>query len=126
MSPTETSVLVTSPVLDGATHLSLLLLALGLLLALVRLARGPSLADRVVALDLVAVLTVGFVAVEALRSGQAVLLRPALVVALVGFLATVAFARHLAGRQRERGWNDDRRRDRQGDSLGRLDGEATP
>jgi multicomponent Na+:H+ antiporter subunit F len=85
-----------TPILDLATHLALLMMALGLLLALLRLARGPSLADRVVALDLVAMLTVGFVAVEALRSGEAVLLRPALVVGLLGFLATLAFARYLA------------------------------
>lgn len=93
-----------SPILELSTTASLLMMALGLLLALVRLARGPGLADRVVALDLVGMLTVGFVAVEALRSGQTVLLRPALVVALLGFLATVAFARQLAARGRERHW----------------------
>lgn len=87
-----------TPILDAATLAALLMLALGLFLALIRLARGPSLADRVVALDLVAMITVGFVAVEALRSGQPVLLRPALVVALLGFLATLAFARHLMAR----------------------------
>ena len=88
-----------SSVLAFAQGLALVLLGLALALALFRLARGPSLADRVVALDLIATVAVGLVILEAVRSGEALLLRPALVVALVGFLATVAFAHYLKTRK---------------------------
>lgn len=77
---------------------ALLMLLAALLLAVVRLAKGPSLADRVVALDLIALVAVGYVAVEAIRSGLPILLRPALVIALLGFLTSVAFAYHLKRR----------------------------
>jgi multicomponent Na+:H+ antiporter subunit F len=83
-------------VCDVATWMLLAALAL----AFVRLVRGPTLADRVVALDLIAVVLVGWVAVEAIRTGRTILLRPALVLALVGFLGTLAFARYLERRAR--------------------------
>lgn len=62
-------------------------------LALWRLAKGPSLPDRVVALDMMTVAIVAFCGLAAVRSGDAAFLDVALVLALVGFLATVALAR---------------------------------
>jgi multicomponent Na+:H+ antiporter subunit F len=70
-------------------------------LAVYRIARGPSLPDRVVALDLMTVAIVAFCGLAAIRSGDAAFLDVALVLALVGFLATVALAR-FAERQRLR------------------------
>ncbi len=70
-------------------------LVLALALSAVRLLRGPSLADRVVALDLMTTLAVGIAAVAAIVADQAVFLDVALVLALVAFLGTVAFARYL-------------------------------
>jgi multicomponent Na+:H+ antiporter subunit F len=66
-----------------------------MLLAAARLLRGPSLPMRVVALDLMASLSVGFMAVYAVYTGQPLLLDVALVVALVSFLGTVAFAFYI-------------------------------
>lgn len=71
------------------------ILAVALVLAAVRAFRGPSLADRVVALDLAAVVFVALAAVLCVSSGDAVFLDAATVVALVAFLGTVAFARYL-------------------------------
>ncbi len=68
------------------------LLSVALLLALVRLILGPSLPDRVVALDLIATLAVGFTALYAVLSQQALFLDLALVLALIAFLGTIAFA----------------------------------
>ena len=72
---------------------SLALLAVALTLAVVRLARGPSLPDRVVALDFLTTAILAFCGLAALRSGVTAMLDIALVLALVGFLATVALAR---------------------------------
>lgn len=67
-------------------------LILAMFLAFVRLVKGPSLPARVVALDLMVSLVVGIIAVYAAATRQPVFLDAAIVLALVGFLGTVAFA----------------------------------
>jgi multicomponent Na+:H+ antiporter subunit F len=62
-------------------------------LALIRLTLGPTLPDRVVALDMMTVAIVAFCGLMAVRSGDPAFLDVALALALVGFLATVALAR---------------------------------
>ena len=79
------------------------LVGLSFLLAFARLVRGPSLPDRVVALDMISYLAVGLVALWALASGEPAYLDAALVLALVAFLATVAFARYVEERGRPPG-----------------------
>ncbi len=86
---------------DVAPTLALALVAVALFLTFVRLVRGPTLPDRVVALDLMGVLAVGMIAAYAVATDQSVLLDPAAVLALVGFLGTVAFARYLKRRGRD-------------------------
>lgn len=71
------------------------IIILGMFLSLLRLIRGPSLPDRVVALDLLAILSVGLIAVHAVRSEQAIYLDVALALALIAFLGTIAFAFHI-------------------------------
>ena len=75
---------------------AMLIISLGL--AFFRLVRGPSLSDRVVALDLVAIMAVGFMAMYALNNDQPVFLDAAIILALIAFLGTVAFARYLERR----------------------------
>lgn len=72
-----------------------LLLTLALLLAFFRLTRGPSLPDRVVALELVASIVTGMVGVHAIDTGVASFLDIAIVLALTAFLAAIGFARFL-------------------------------
>lgn len=78
-----------------ALHVGLPVLGLALLLTLVRLAKGPTLADRVVALDLLGTLGISVVAVVALAARNSVYLDVAIVLALLSFLGTVAFAAYL-------------------------------
>lgn len=68
------------------------MLSMALLLTIYRLLRGPSLPDRVIALDLIATLVVGIIAVYAIATEQAVFLRDAIVLAVISFLGTIAFA----------------------------------
>ena len=75
-------------------HAALVLGGLTILLAVVRLVRGPSLADRVVAVDLLSAVAVGVTGAWAVASDDPVYLDVALLVALIGFLGTVAFARY--------------------------------
>ena len=76
------------------------LLGLAVVFAFVRLARGPSLPDRVVALDFIAAVGVAFCALAAIAFELAVLLDVAMLVALISFVGTVAFARYLEWRGR--------------------------
>jgi multicomponent Na+:H+ antiporter subunit F len=77
-------------------HIASALLGAALLLAVGRLLRGPTLPDRVVALDLISTLVVGIICMCALVFDQPVYLRDALVLAVVSFLGTVAFAYYVA------------------------------
>lgn len=78
-----------------ATNAVLAMLCTALFLALIRLLRGPTLPDRVVALDLIALLSVGFIAIYDITTNDTVFLDVAIVLGLVAFLGTVAFARYI-------------------------------
>lgn len=81
-----------------AVHAAGFAMALGgiaLLLGLYRLVRGPSLPDRVVAMDLIGMLAVGIIGAHVVAVDEPILLDSASVLALVSFVGTVAFARYL-------------------------------
>lgn len=84
-----------SPSLTWAMLGILLVLAAALATVFVRVIRGPSAPDRVVALDLIGVIVVGTIAVYSALTGEHQLLRVAMGVALISFLGTVAVARYL-------------------------------
>jgi multicomponent Na+:H+ antiporter subunit F len=86
---------MTSGVLFVAIQISWMMLSAALVVVLVRLVRGPSGPDRVIALDLTATLVVGIIAVDAIANDQPVILDAAIIVSLVAFLGTVAFARYV-------------------------------
>ena len=71
------------------------LLGMGMLLTFIRVVRGPSLPDRVVALDLMATFIIAISSVYSVASNQPSYLDAAVVLALITFLGTVAFAYYL-------------------------------
>jgi multicomponent Na+:H+ antiporter subunit F len=80
--------------LEWSISISFVMVMLSLAVAFIRLAKGPTLADRVVALDMMTVSIIAVCGVAAVATGVNALLDVALVLALVGFLATVALARY--------------------------------
>lgn len=84
--------------LSLSTSISLGLLTLAFILVVVRIIRGPTLPDRVLALDLLVSIGIGFIAVIAVKTGFVLYLDIAIALGLVGFLATVAFARFILQR----------------------------
>jgi multicomponent Na+:H+ antiporter subunit F len=92
----------TMPVLAWSVSASFVLVMIAVVLAFFRLIQGPSLPDRVVALDLMTVLIVTFCGLYSLQSGSQAFLDVAVALALVGFLATVALARYVE-REAKRG-----------------------
>ena len=81
--------------LDAISEITLVMLGLALLVAFIRLVKGPTLPDRIVAMDLFGVLVVGLIVVLAGWSGVRATLDAALVIALVGFLSTIAYATYV-------------------------------
>ena len=71
------------------------LLFLAAVLTTVRLLKGPSIPDRVVALDLFGMIIVGLIAASIFFSDEPLYLDVVLVFAVIAFFGTVAFARYL-------------------------------
>jgi multicomponent Na+:H+ antiporter subunit F len=81
-----------------ALHLALPILALAIVPAFLRLLKGPSLADRVIALDLIGTLAIGMICCVAVAYGAPGFVDVAIIIALLSFLGTVAFAHYLRRR----------------------------
>ncbi len=86
--------------IETVTTICFVLLGLAMLGAIVRIIRGPTLADRILGLDTITVLAVGTIGLFAVASGQTLYADIAIAVALVGFLSTIAFSRYLLSRRR--------------------------
>ena len=81
--------------LDFISQITLVTLGAALLVTFVRLVRGPTLPDRIVAMDLLGVLVVGFIVVLAGTSHVRATLDAAIVIALIGFVGTIAYATYV-------------------------------
>ena len=77
--------------------ISLVLMGLAALLTIVRLLRGPSAFDRLVASDVLAVISTAFLAVYSIMSDTAFFMDVAIVNVILGFIGVVMIARFLMG-----------------------------
>ena len=84
--------------LSFCVSVTLALLAISFLMIVVRIVRGPTLPDRILALDMLIVVGIGFIAVIGVKTGYYLYVDVAIALGLVGFLATVAFARFVLHR----------------------------
>lgn len=89
-------------VLQVAAYIAFAATTLALVSAFVRVVIGPSLSDRVLALDMIGLVSVSVIATYAIASGQALFLDAAIALALIAFLGTVAFARFIEWRRGNR------------------------
>ena len=81
-----------------ASALGLAMLCVAVCLCTFRIARGPTLPDRVVALDLLSILLVGAFVLLGIGRNQDVALRVATVLALINFIGTIGFALYVRRR----------------------------
>ncbi|USS41168.1 monovalent cation/H+ antiporter complex subunit F [Thermococcus aggregans] len=75
----------------------LFLIAAAVVLSMYRFFRGPTTADRIVAVDIMTTLTTGLMVLFALYYKRAIFLDVALVYAVLAFVGVVAFARYMEG-----------------------------
>ncbi len=79
----------------GATNLAFVLLALGASMAVYRLARGPSIPDRMVALDTLLFIGAAALGTYVVRTGETAFVPVIVVIALVAFIGTTVVARAI-------------------------------
>ncbi|MBE0685191.1 MAG: hypothetical protein IH585_04245 [Anaerolineaceae bacterium] len=73
-------------------------LGIGFISAFIRLAKGPHLPDRIISLDLISVMAIGFFVAYAVLYNQPSFLDVSIILAIITFLGTVAFAYYLERR----------------------------
>lgn len=84
--------------LDLAVQIGLVILSIAFLATVFKVIKGPTLPDRILALDMLVASAIGFIAVIGIKTGFTLYLDIAITLGLVGFLATVAFARFVLNR----------------------------
>ena len=82
--------------MDWALNYAFVAIGIALLITTWRLLVGPEVTDRVLALDTLYINTVGLVIVLGVRLSSNLLFEAALIIAMLGFIATVALARFVA------------------------------
>ena len=81
--------------IQTAIDLALGLFGLALLLTLYRLLRGPAVTDRILALDTLYVNTIALLVLRGMRQGTAIHFEAAVLIAMLGFVGTVALSKYL-------------------------------
>lgn len=81
--------------LEMALELAFVLVALALILSFYRLVKGPSIPDRILALDTLYINTIALLILFGLYLGSALYFEAALLIALMGFVGTVALSKYL-------------------------------
>lgn len=92
--------MTTEDFLQLCALISIGILAIAFLVICVRVIIGPTLPDRILGLDMLVATGIGFIAVVAVKTGYFLYLDIAIALGLVGFLATVAFARFVMRRDK--------------------------
>ncbi len=81
--------------LDIALIISFVVLAAGQILAMIRVVIGPTSADRILALDTMVINALGLVVLLGIVQGTQIYFEVSLLIAMLGFVSTVALARFL-------------------------------
>ena len=87
--------MMAASIVSAAAMVALAILGVAFLLTVFRVVVGPTLPDRVLALDMLVAVAIGFIAVIAIKTGFTLYIDIAISLGLIGFLATVAFARFI-------------------------------
>ncbi len=77
---------------------ALVIIVASMLVTMIRLLLGPTVPDRVISLDLLTLQALGVACAAAIFYGQSDFLDVAIILALLAFLSTIAFARHVERR----------------------------
>ena len=82
-------------IMNMAHLMALAVVALSQVIAMVRLVIGPGIADRILALDTMVVNAIGLIVLLGITQGTVVYFEVALLISMLGFVSTVAYARFV-------------------------------
>lgn len=77
------------------TFVILVLISFSILACIYRIYKGPSIPDRVIALDTIAINALAFIAVLSIHLNSKVYFDAVLIIAIIAFVATIAIAKYL-------------------------------
>lgn len=89
-----------TPVPGIVIIIAMALLLAALLIGFIRLTKGPGVADRIVAFDLIALTIMGFILVYSVHDKDDIYIDIPIVIALVAFIGTVAISTYLNQKER--------------------------
>ena len=81
--------------MNTALVIAFVALALGQILAMVRLVKGPSTGDRILALDTMVINAIGLIVLLGIAQGIRIYFEASMIIAMLGFVSTVALARFV-------------------------------
>ena len=81
--------------MDTALIIAFVALAAGQVLSMIRLVLGPTSGDRILALDTMVINALGIIVALGIQQGVQIYFEVALLVAMLGFVSTVALARFI-------------------------------
>ena len=87
--------IVATALMTWCLHAAFLIVGLSQIMAMVRLWIGPSTADRILALDTMFINALGLIVLLGIYQGTAIYFEATLIIAMLGFVSTVAYARFV-------------------------------
>jgi multicomponent K+:H+ antiporter subunit F len=85
-----------SPILETSLDIAILIVGIACVLSLIRLVIGPNIPDRILALDTLYVNTIALVILFGLTQSSMLYFEAALLIAVMGFIGTIALSKYLA------------------------------
>lgn len=82
-------------------YIILPLVSLSILLVFIRFIKGPTISDRIIAVDLLVTIGIGVIAVYSVQTNQSTFLDIALILGLIAFLGTVAYSSYIQKRKKK-------------------------
>ena len=86
---------------DYLYYIILPVISLSILLVFIRFMKGPTISDRIIAVDLLVTIGIGVIAVYSVQTNQSTFLDIALILALIAFLGTVAYSSYIQKRKKK-------------------------
>ncbi|WP_424492517.1 cation:proton antiporter [Salinimicrobium sp. GXAS 041] len=86
---------------DYLYYIILPVISLAILLVFVRFIKGPTISDRIIAVDLLVTIGIGVIAVYSILTNHSTFLDIALILGLIAFLGTVAYSSYLQKRKKK-------------------------
>ncbi|MBB5721400.1 multicomponent K+:H+ antiporter subunit F [Loktanella ponticola] len=84
-----------STIMDVCLYVAFITVSVAQVMAMIRLWKGPSTGDRILALDTMVINAIGLIVLLGIVQGTQIYFEATLIIAMLGFVSTVAYARFV-------------------------------